>query len=163
MSDQFFPEGYEAPADVSAFMKFEDGANTFRVLSPAVTGFEFWDSENKPHRSKIKFEETPDIRIEKSGKPSVPKHFWVFLVWNYKTESVQSLEITQKTVMKDIKALVDNPQWGNPTKYDLTVNKTGKDLLTKYSVMPNPHSPISEDIQKALDENTIDLEEIFED
>ncbi len=163
-NDDFFPEGYEAPVDISSFMKLEDGDNTFRILSKAVTGYEYWNTENKPKRSKVMWDVTPsDIRLEKDGKQSKVKHFWSFLVWNYKLEAVQELEITQSTVMKAIKALVDNTKWGNPTKYDITVNKTGKELLTKYSVVPNPHSEITPEMQKALDETQIDLEEIFKD
>ncbi len=159
--NEWFPEGYEAPVDVSAFMKLQDGDNTFRVLSPAVTGWEYWSEDNKPVRSKTKFEETPGIRSN-NGKPTVPKHFWTFLVWNYKTESVQSLEITQATVMKAIKALVENPKWNSPLGYDITINKTGKELLTKYNVVPNPHSPLTPEQEEALKNTEIDLEAIFE-
>jgi len=165
MNDQeaWFPEGYKVPVDVSSFMKLEDGDNTFRVLSPAVVGYEWWDEENKPHRSKTKPEATPEnIRLTKEGKPTAVKHFWSFLVYNYKLEAVQSLELTQATVMKAIKALVENPKWGNPSGYDITVNKTGKELLTKYSVVPNPHSEVSEVIKEALSKTDIDLEAIFD-
>jgi len=121
------------------------------------------NQDNKPVRSKTNWAETPDdIRVDKSGKKTKVKHFWSFLVYNYKTETVQSFEITQSTIMKALKALIENPKWGSPMKYDVTINRTGKELLTKYAVVPNPHSPLTPEIEKALADSQIDLEAIFD-
>lgn len=162
--NEWFPEGYDVPVEASSFMQLEDGDNTFRILSRPVMGYEYWSQDNKPHRSKVKWEDTPsDIRLEKNGKPTKIKHFWSFLVYNYATKSVQSYEITQTTIMKALKALIENPKWGNPEKYDITINKTGKELLTKYSVVPNPHSELEQEAKDALAKSEIDLETIFDD
>ncbi len=161
--DEFFPDGYETPVELSSFMKFEDGDNTFRILSKPVMGWEYFTTENKPKRSRNAYEEVPnDIKAGKDGKPTKPKHFWSFLVWNYKLEAVQSLELTQTSVMKAMKALIENSKWGSPLKYDITINRTGKELLTKYSVVPNPHSEITEEMSEALKNTDIDLESVFE-
>ena len=161
-NNEWFPEGYEVPVDVSSFMKLEDGDNNFRILSKASVGYEYWTEDNKPKRSKTKWAEVPsDIKM-RDGKATSIKHFWNFLVYNYKLKAVQSLEITQATVMKALTALVENPKWGNPTKYDITITKTGKELLTKYSVVPNPHSEISEEVKEALKNTDIDPEDVFE-
>lgn len=165
MSDQetWFGKGYEIPVPESSFFNLEDGDNTFRILSKPVMGFEYWSQDNKPHRQKTNWEVTPaDIRKDQKGKDTKVKHFWSFLVYNYKTKSVQSLEITQTTIMKALKALIENPKWGDPMKYDITINKTGKELLTKYAVVPNPHTALTPEIEKALAETEIDLESIFE-
>lgn len=159
--DSWFPEDYEAPSEVSAFMKLAEGDNTFRILSPLVTGYEYWTEDNKPIRSKTKWENTPSDIKHRDGKPTAVKFFWTFLVYNYKENAVQSLEITQSSIMKSLTSLIENPKWGNPTRYDITVNKVGKELLTKYSVVPNPHSPITPEMQAALDACTIDINEIF--
>jgi len=159
----FFPEGYETPVNVGSFMKLEDGANLIRIVSHAVPGYEYWDVDNKPHRSKVKWEIQPtDIRLTKEGKPTPIKHFWQMLVYNYKLGAVQSLELTQATIMKSIKSLVENPAWGNPQDYDISIDKTGKDLLTKYSVIPNPKVPITLEIAKLVKNTDIDLESIFD-
>jgi hypothetical protein len=159
----FFPADYQAPSDSSSFMNFADGDNTFRILSKPVMGFEYWTADNKPVRQRDNWTEIPtDSKLDKKGKPTAPKHFWNFLVYNYKDECLQTLEIKQVSVMKAIKTLIENPKWGSPLKYDLTVNKTGKDLLTKYAVVPNPHSEISAEIKKELDATTISPEDIFE-
>jgi len=163
--DEFFPAGYETPVDVSSFMKMKDeGEYTIRILSSAVVGYEYFTTENKPKRSKTPFTEPLlDIKIdEKTGKETTPKHFWVFLVYNYALKAVQSLEITQKTLMNQIKAYVDNPKWGNPTGYDLKITKVGQKLLTKYTVQAEPHTPITPEIAEMAKNSDIDLEMIFE-
>lgn len=159
----WFPEGYEAPKEKSAFMKFEDGENCFRIVSPLVTGYEYWTEENRPVRSRTAFKEIPaDIRKDDEGKPTSIKFFWYFLVYNYAEKQVQALEVTQKGIQNGISALVENPKWGNPSGYDITVTKSGKSLETRYSVVPNPHSEITPEIQKEIETTDIKLEAIFE-
>jgi|SRR6187551_1441484 len=157
----FLPKDYTAPS--GDFMKFVNGENTFRVMSSAVVGFEYWTKEDKPVRSKIKWTSTPDdIKLDKNGKPTGIKHFWSFVVWNYNDKAIQSLEITQKGVMQGIQALVQNPKWGDPKKYDITVTRSGEGLKTDYSVMPNPHAEISPEIIDEFMSKNIDLEAIFD-
>jgi len=159
--DDWFDADYVVPVDASSYMKLEDGKNKFRILSKPVTGFEYWTEDNKPVRQKENWEVLPEDAKKRDGKTDGAKHFWSFLVYNYKPEQVQSYEITQKTIMKSISDLVTDDAWGNPMGYDITITKTGEKLTTKYAVTPAPHSPISEKIQKAKEESKIDLEEIF--
>lgn len=136
----FLPTDYEVPVS-SNYMKLEDGANTFRVLSSAITGWEFWNTENKPVRVREALEELPqDIRY-RDGQPERIKPFWAFLVYNYKAKKVQILELTQKSLMTAILALVKNEKWGDPKGYDITVTRSGNGLDTEYNVVPEPHSP----------------------
>jgi hypothetical protein len=160
--ESFFPEGYKAPVEKSDFMRLEDGANTFRVLSGLTTGFEYWTTESKPVRSKTEWKDTPtDIKLDNDGNATKIKFFWSFLVYNNTTKQVQSLEVTQKSIQKAMQALIENEQWGNPSGYDITVTKSGKGLETSYEIMPNPHSEITPEVQALLDATEIDLEAIF--
>ncbi len=167
MSKQdFLPSNYELPETASNYMRFKDGINRFRILGSAVTGFEYFTSDNKPVRSKEPFEETPNLK--KDGKV---KAFWAFPIWNYqvtKTESgswiggIQVLELTQKTIMKDVKALVDNPKWGVPFMYDIAVTRTGEGLDTEYSTMAEPPLGEADDmIKNEYSETPINLEALF--
>lgn len=155
--DKFLPDNYEVPQAPSNYMRFQDGINRFRILGSAVTGFEYFTTENKPVRSKESFESTPDIK--KEGKV---KAFWAFPVWNYQTENIQILELTQKTIMNAVKSLVDNPKWGSPFQYDIAVTKTGESLDTEYQTQAEP--PLgepSEEIKNAFMEKPINLESLF--
>src|SRR3990167_10963883 len=88
-NENFFPtEDYKVPT-TSNYMKLSEGEHTFRVLSSAIIGWEYFTTENKPIRSREQFEERPDD-LKKDGKIN---HFWAFVVWNYEEKRVQILEI----------------------------------------------------------------------
>lgn len=65
--------------------------------------------------------------------------------------------------MTAIKALVQNPKWGDPKKYDIAITKTGDGLDTEYTVQGEP--PIndpSDEIVKAKKNKPINLEALFD-
>lgn len=159
--NDFLPTDFKIPASPSNYMKLVDGENTFRVLSSAIIGFEYWTNENKPVRSKEVPEETPNIKM-RNGQADKVKHFWAFIVWNYATKQIQILELTQKSIMQAIKALVDNKKWGKPSGYDITVTRTGEGLDTEYSVMPNPHSELTKEIAEVYNSKQINLNALYE-
>lgn len=150
----FQQENYEIPKIPSNYMKFEDGLNRFRVLGQAITGYEYFNRDNKPVRQREPFDEIP-TDIKEKGQV---KHFWAFPVYNYqafKNEKgewqgkVQVLELIQKTIMKPFKAIMDNPKWGDPLQYDIAITKTGEGIETEYNVQAEP--PIGEPIQEIKD------------
>lgn len=161
MDNPFLPDGYKVPV-TGGYYKLQDGENTFRVMTSAVVGFVYWNIEGKPVRSRTPIQGTPaDIRLDKEGKPERIKHFWAFAVWNADAQQVQVLELTQKSVMDGIKALVDNKKWGDPKSYDISVTRTGSGLDTEYQVMPNPHSPLPEGAIAALKAKPVNLEALY--
>lgn len=158
-NDTFLPEDYIAPS--TGYMKLLDGDNIFRVLSSAVTGYEYWTTEKQPIRSKVSFTETPNIKIGKDGKPEPIKHFWAFIVWNYATKAVEILEITQKGIRGSIQNLVSDEDWGNPKNYDIKVKKTGAGMDTEYAISPKPQKEVAPEVLTALAEKPINLEALF--
>lgn len=158
----FFPsEDYKIPSN-SNYMKFVDGKNKFRVLSSAIVGYEYWNTDNKPIRSRTPFDEIPeDIKRDKEGNARI-NHFWAFVVWNYEEKRVQILELTQKTVMGAIKAYVDNEAWGDPMGYDIVVTRSGSGFDTEYTVIANPHTPTPEEAQRAYAAKIINLDMLYE-
>lgn len=143
-------------------MKLQDGSNKFRVLSSAVVGYEYWNHQDKPVRTKNRNEIDPtDIRPDQEGRRGKIKHFWAFVVWNYQEKRTQILELTQSTIMEPMHALVLNEDWGDPHDYDITVTRSGSGLDTTYSVVPSPKRPfiIEEAKQKAA---TVNLEALFD-
>lgn len=160
MNDNFFQDTeYKLPT-TSNYMNFKaPGEYTFRVLSSAIVGWQYFNRDNKPVRSKKVFEEVPDD-IKPDGRIN---HFWAFVVWNYNDNKVQILELTQKTIMAPMKALIDNPKWGNPKNFDISVTRKGTGMNdTEYAVIPNPHSPLSDEIKSSYEAKRINLEALFE-
>ena len=143
---------YKIPTN-SNYLKLKEGKNIFRIMSSAIVGYEYWNTNNKPIRSREMFEETPtDIQVSKEGTSRI-SHFWAFVVYNYDEKKLQILELTQKGIMETIKEYVDNPAWGSPTEYDFIISRKGAGFDTEYSVTVNPKSPapdISEDSVKKI-------------
>lgn len=139
----------------SRYMKFEKGDNKFRVLSKPITGWLEW-VDKKPVRTAI------DNEPEVSDDENPPKKFLAIVVLDYADNEVKILELTQQSVIKAIKALAANPDWGNPFTYDLNVEKTGDDLKTRYAVQPSPKKALSKDLMKVVNETKCNLEALFE-
>ncbi|NJR68950.1 MAG: hypothetical protein HC771_09985 [Synechococcales cyanobacterium CRU_2_2] len=138
----------------------QDGRNTVRVLSDVITGYLYWSDDNKPQRSRERPEGVPDrIRLNDDGKPDKPKHFWACVVWD--KASVKIWEITQRSIQDAIAALAEDPQWGHPRGYQLTINRAGKGLTTEYSVVPSPPSALPAEAIAAWKSRDIDLDELY--
>lgn len=160
MNNDFFPtDDYKVPVTSDYLNKFEQGDTTFRVMSSAIVGYVYFNKENKPIRQKEVFDSTPSD-IKKDGSV---KHFWAFVVWNYEAERIQILEIMQKSIMTGMKAIIDNPKWGNPKNYDITITRKGTTMNdTEYAIMPNPHTETSDEIRNAFLNKKVNLEALYD-
>lgn len=156
MTNDFLPPDYEQPKGASPYMKFTEGENRFRILSKPIIGWEDWAEDKKPVRFPMN---------EKPERPINPKkaikHFWAMIVWNYQTQQVQVLEITQSTVQSAINNLIKDAEWGAPYFYDLKVTRTGEGMDTEYSVAPSPHKPVSTEVMQAFADKPCRLEKLF--
>lgn len=163
----FLPDNYSMPTD-SNYMKFEQGANKFRVLGQAIVGTEYWKTGDDGKRRPVRVR--PGVKISvaelevnpKTNEPETPKHFWAFPVWNYQASRVQILELTQKSIMNAITAYVENEDWGDPKDYDITVTKNGQGLETEYQVIASPHKKISQEIVEAFLETKVNVEALYD-
>jgi hypothetical protein len=153
----FLPPNYKAPEKTGGnYMKLQDGVNKFRVLSEAITGYEYWNTDNKSVRSPLYPASISDIR-----PGDKVKHFWAFVVWNYAESAVQILEITQASIRDELIALQQNVDWGEPFGYDITITKTGQKMETKYSVQPSPHKPAPAEALAKYETMAIDLPKLY--
>lgn len=157
ITDFFGDTSYEIPV-TSNYMRFVDGDNTFRVLSSAIIGYEYFKDDNKPVRSHEPFDEMP-TDMKEGGEI---KHFWAFVVYNFKAKRIQVLELTQKGIMKKMQAYIKNPSWGNPKNYDITVTRSGAGLNTEYEVMANPHKPLDSKITAQYENMKVNLNALYE-
>lgn len=162
MKNDFFPnENYEIP-QTSNYMKFEIGDNKFRVLSSAIVGYEYWNESNKPIRRRENWNVVPDdIKTDKDGNIKI-SHFWAFAVWNYSAKKVQILEITQKGIMKYMKGLTEDVDWGNPKDYDIKVNRVGSGFDTEYTTTASPHSQVKSEILEQYGKMNINLNALYD-
>lgn len=158
----FLPTGYSIP-ETSNYMKLNEGQNRFRVLSSAIVGFQYWNVESKPVRLKTAPQGIPvDTKPEKDGTKKAPKPFWAFVVYNYESSRIQILEITQKGIMKSIKAKIENEAWGDPKMYDLVITREGSGFDTEYTVDPNPKTVLDKEIKGLYETTNINLEALYD-
>ena len=154
------PETYEVPQKASKYMKWADGENQFRFLTAPVMGWEGWvdtdDGNRKPIRHRMDEPFNP-AEID----PDTIKHFWAMVVWNYKEEKVQILEITQKGIQKSLSALDRSKAWGSLLGYDILVTKSGQKLETEYQVNPVPPKALDKEVAAEFKKTNIDLEKLF--
>jgi hypothetical protein len=142
-------------------MKFQEGANKFRILSEPIFGYEGFIEENDkpiPVRSK-NLNDIADMDWKVGGEP---KYFWALVVWDYKDKAVKILEIKQKTILRAIFDYEKNEEWGDTRKYDLTVTRTGEKLDTSYTIMASPHKPLSAEIKEAYEAESINLNALYD-
>ena len=158
----FLPSDYEVPSSTGAYMKLEDGENKFRILSSAVIGYEAW-KEKKPVRAKT----TEELKtkgydaIDSWGNMQTPKHFWAFVVYNYSSESVEILSITQKSIMGSMQEMLGDEDWKDPKLYDFVITKKGQKMDTVYTVKSKLPKPLDKEIVKEYEEMNINLEALF--
>lgn len=151
----FLPVDYEAPKTSNHYMKFVEGENKFRILSAPLLGWEDW-LDKKPVRYKMA------DKPAKSIDPKKPvRHFWAMIVWNYTSEEIQILHLTQATLRKSLEALCKDADWGAPYFYDLKVMKTGEGIDTEYSLNPLPHKELSPHIKEMFNERRCNLDALF--
>lgn len=102
------------------------------------------------------FESTPDIKDD--GKV---KEFRAFVVRNYDDSQLQVMEITQATIKQQLFEYSKDEDYGDPKTYDIKINRTGKDLETKYQVKPLPPK---EFVEKTVIDyaKTIKLEALYD-
>ncbi len=162
MTNSFLPNSYKIPDSKSGYFKFKDGSNRFRILTPAITGWSYWNKDNKPVRQREEFKTIPlDIKLKDDGTYSQIKHFWAFLVWNYDLKMVQILEITQGTIQRGLKIKIDNRE-GKATENDFIISRSGQGFDTEYDIDVAEASPVPNDAVMALKAKKINLEALFD-
>lgn len=160
----FLPGGYKIPEQAGKYMKFIKGDNQFRIMSSPIIGYEYWieeDGKKKPIRKKM----DEEIIISEVPEPEKVKHFWAMIVFDRSDGALKILEITQKSIMKSLKALVGDKDWGNPKGdkgYDVLITREGDGLETSYEVNPKPHKRLEEDVLDLYASTEINLVALFD-
>lgn len=138
------------------YMKLKEGDNKFRILKEPITGWIDW-KDKKPYRYR------------RNNRPSLPfddtkpiKPFLACYVWDYGMNDLFILELTQATVLKSLKSLLEAEEWGPLTDYDIKVKKSGTGPLTKYLVEPVPPKPLAAHIKKAMETRPVNLEALYD-
>lgn len=153
----FLPNNYELPKSTSRYTKFEEWETKVRILSNSLVGWEYFNTENKPVRSRTKFEATPGIKNN-----AKQKEFWAFVVWNYKTEQIEICEITQASIKNAVWELYKDEDYWDPKGFDLKIKRKWEGLDTEYQVIPAPIREIEKEVKEEYLKENIKLENLLE-
>lgn len=154
-SDDFVPDEVVSSGGNSYLSLSKNDSVKIRIISKPIFGWLSWEDKT-PVRTHI--DDEPEV-IDENNKP---RKFMSVAVIDREDESVKILEMTQQSVIKAIKALAANPDWGNPFSYDITISKTGEGMKTKYTVQPSPKKPLPKDVIKAAQAKPVNLNAVFE-
>lgn len=139
--------------------KLPDGGSVrFAMLSDEpLEFFESWGQSNgqsKPFR--FESEPTPEhIKLEmgdyepregRGGPGTVDIKFAIAVpVFSYDSGKVQVLQITQKSILKEIDQISQMEDYAELLEWDFTISKKGSGLLTEYTVRPVPRKKGSQE------------------
>jgi len=153
------PFGFEKLKTEKPYIKISkllDGEHKFRIVQRPIAGWIDW-KDNKPYRYR------PD------SKPMAPfdpekkiKSFWALHVWDYEQEGLYIMDITQIGIIKALENYALNEDWGDLTSFDFKIKKEGSGMDTEYTVIPVPHKPMSDKIEKAVKDTKIRLEALYD-
>ena len=146
-----------------SYFKPTDGDNKIRIISKPIFGWVAWNEDEEGDRKPVrtKLDDQPDMdEYEKDNKP---KKFMTVAIIDHEDGKPKIWEITQQSIIKGIKALTANEDWGNPFSYDITINKKGEKLKTKYSVTPSPKKPLAKELVKEAENKPCNLHKLFDD
>ena len=163
----FLPDNYQPPAGSSGgYMRLAQGENRFRILAGfkanppgGIQGTLAWTTDDEGNRRPERFR--PDQTVDASKYEEKPKHFFAIRVWNYQDGAVQVLELTQKGIIAELVTLANDPEWGDPCGYDLSITRTGEGRETRYALNPKPARDVSPDVLDADASMTVNLAALY--
>lgn len=143
-----YPAGYKPQTSGGSFTRLTPGDHRLRIMSSPLIGYEVWSDNADGTRAVSRF----------THQVPGSKEFNAFVVWNYQTNQIEILSLTQKGLIGDLFNLDSDPDWGELRNYDIVINRTGASMMdTRYTLTPKPAKPVTEEIAKALVEADIDL------
>lgn len=162
----FLPDNYKVPtAGGGDYTKLAIGDTVLRLLSKApVIGYEYWNEAGKPVRVQERPAGIPaDMRKKApNGGDERIKEFWAMVVFNHGTQKIEIWQVTQVAIKAAIKQLSEHAKYGHPSKYDLTITRSGSALNTEYSVVADPPEPISAEVLALAKATPINLQALFD-
>lgn len=144
------PKGFNPKSGAGNYIRLKVGDNHLRALSDSISFMEAWvgdegSADRKPVRWESGTKPPPGVV---GGKPCL-----ALFVNDYDNSGIKVWSIPQRMIQVQLMDLEENPKWGDIRGYDLTIRRVGTDKnTTKYSVMPDPKSDLSPEVQIAWDE-----------
>jgi hypothetical protein len=135
----------------SDFMQLEQGDNKGRVLSNPQQFAVHWVVDETGKKRKVNCATTGCPVCLRGGDTDKPQARWLIKFLSRKDGAVKLLEITSQ-VVKGVQGLVQDPDWGQITDYDINIKRAAPGAQPLYSVVPSRRVPLTAEEKSALTE-----------
>ncbi len=136
---------------VSDFMQLEQGDNKGRILSNPQQFAVHWVVDETGKKRKVNCATTGCPVCLRGQDTDKPQARWLIKYYNRKESRVQLLEITSQ-VVNGVKDLVNDPEWGTVTEYDVNIKRGTPGSQPLYKVVPGRRAPLTTEERQALAE-----------
>lgn len=134
---------------ISDFMVLEQGDNKGRVLSNPQQFAVHWVVDETGKKRKVNCATDGCPVCQRGQDTDKPQVRWLIKFLNRKGGKVQLLEISSQ-IMKGIITLVQDPEWGAVTEYDINVKRGIPGSQPLYNVIPGRRSPLTTEEKQSL-------------
>lgn len=133
----------------SDFITLAEGDNKGRVLSNPQQFYVHWvsDETGKTRKVNCSTDGCPVCMRGQDGDKASPR--WLVKFLTRKEGRVGLLEISTQ-VFKGVKTLVQDPEWGVVTEYDINVKRGPKGAQPLYTVIPGRRTPLTTEEKEAF-------------
>ena len=153
------------PPNVSKYVsKFDLWDSKFRVLWKPWVYREFYTNKKNDDWKIVvwrgKDEPSSDYFEENAQLGDYGKQLffvWALPAWDYKQEAVVVLQLKKRSLVNQMYDYSNNKDWWDPTKYDITINKSGSGKETRYSLTPVPPKELSKEIKQEIKNTPINV------
>lgn len=161
----FYNKDYKGPKSESTnYLKIEDGKNIFRFMGDVFTYNRYWKGK-RPYiyDQELEIPQDADFNMVKVSWQLEPvkrfkkQHIWAVVAIRKQDNGkldIGILEMPQATLQKTLMNYFEEEDFGDFTKYDLVITRSGSGLETSYGVVAKP--------PKELVKEEISLYESFE-
>jgi hypothetical protein len=153
---------WEKSDNLVSYFKPIEGVNIFRVVGDPVTTFTHWVKTNLSSRvQKYSCAGKNNCPICNAGVDLLIRN--CFLIYDRASQSVKIYEAPNE-VFKNIKAYAADEDYGDVTKYDFKLTRSGQGLLTQYQVTPKrKQEPLTDEEMVKVTEakKTVDWKKLY--
>jgi hypothetical protein len=130
-------------------MQLEQGDNKGRILSNPQQFAVHWVVDETGKKRKVNCATTGCPVCLRGQDTDKAQARWLIKFYNRKENRVQLLEITSQ-VVNGVKDLVNDPEWGHVTDYDVNVKRGTPGSQPLYKVVPGRRAPLTTEEKQAL-------------
>lgn len=134
---------------VSDFMQLKAGDNRGRVLSNPQQFAVHWVVDETGKKRKVNCATAGCPVCQRAGDGDKPQARWLIKFFNREEGRIQLLEISSQ-ILKGVKELVADQEWGPVTDYDINVKRGQPGAQPLYTVTPGRRAPLTVDEKTAL-------------